>query len=484
MLKRIIAYLLLPILLLGLTGCAAIPVSDEKLDKLGADVHDKIIEQYGKYEDPELQEYVEIVGNKVGAASGYTRTPLKFIVLDTPMVNAFSVPGGYIFVTRGLLARANSEAELSMVIGHEIGHLTARHSAERLSQIMSASLLSSFLGVFISVYSDDAQLGSLIGDLVTFGSIIVILDYGREAEFEADRLGVEYASGAYYHPHESKKFLNVLKSLEEESDRERYPLFETHPPSEDRIKKADVVADREYDKVFTKEVFFIGSADYKKSLDGMVIGESLEEGIIKDNKYLNKNYMFVVEAPEKWEISKSRSYRAAFVYGRDNVFLVYADTPYGSTNLYDFAKDFLREKLEDDNLSPKFIYTEFRGRKAYEYLTSKGRNLRFLFFQEKGIYYSLVYSYTPSAFIDYNRIWENLISSFYFMDKETAEAISEDKIEIYVVTPKDTTISLGKKFYNDVSLGEKLLEYNGLEDVEEGLHLKVPPIKYLFENEK
>lgn len=463
-------------------GCAAIPVSDEKLDKLGADVHDKIIEQYGEYEDPKLQEYIEMIGNNVGAASGYTRTPLKFTILDTPMVNAFSVPGGYIFVTRGLLARANSEAELAMVLGHETGHLTARHSAQRISQIMSAGMFSTFFSIFISVYADDPRLGSLVGDIIDFGSIIAILNYGREAEFEADRLGIEYASGANYDPHAAMKFLNVLKSLEEASNRERYPLFETHPPSEERIKKADVVATG-CRKGISPEAFFIGDTDYKKSLDGMVIGESLESGFIKDDVYYNKNYKFMLHKLKGWKLTKSRSYRVALVYGQDNAFLVYAEIPYGATNLYDYSIDFLKRKLDDEKFLPKLVPGEFRGLKAYEYFTRKSKDLIFLFFQKEGIYYTLVYSYKPSAFVNYGNIWKSLIASFSFMSKETHDTIFEDKMELYTVGFKDTPMSLGKKFYNDVSLGEELLKYNGIEMLTPGEILKIPSLKYLLEKE-
>jgi predicted Zn-dependent protease len=475
---------LLPFLLFAvfLSGCAAIPVSDEELARMGADVHEKMVSHYGEYDNSKVVSYVEGVGRRVEVSSDYSGGPLTFAVLDTPAVNAFSVPGGYIHVTRGLLTRVNSESELAFVIGHEIGHLTARHSAERISQVRTSSLLSSFLGIFVSIYSDDSQLGNLVATVVDFSSAIAILNYGREAEFEADYLGVKYSFDARYDPRTSMQFLDVLESMEK-SKRDRSALSDllaTHPPAEDRIEAAQdvsaAIASGEGSALDVKRNYYL------MKIEGIVVGDSLAAGFIEDDTYYNKKYMFVLGKPSGWKLITSRSYLGGLYLNNDNLFLVYSDIPEAGTSLEENAADFLREAFDDEYYEPQFRAASYDGLPAIDVYASKGREIQVRFFRRDGIFYALVYSYNFKVFTDYNKVFESLVGNFSFMSTEVAADIWEDRMRIHDVEAGDTIEEISVKFYGESKYKNRLMEYNGLVgEVVPGVVIKVPSAKYLDE---
>ncbi len=470
------------IFILFLSGCAAIPVSDEELSRVGAEVHKNIIDPYGEYEDPKVQTYVEGVGRRVEASSDYTGDPLTFTVLDTPVVNAFSVPGGYIHVTRGLITRVNSESEIAFVIGHEIGHLTARHSAQRISQLRTSNIFSTLLGTIISIYSEDYELGRLVANIVDFSSALVILNYGREAEFEADSLGLKFAYSGGYNPEAGMKFLRTLKSMEK-SKRQKSALGDllaTHPPTEDRIKEAKDIS-KHYVSVEAEEgELDIRRNSYLKRIEGIVVGESLESGFIKDDVYYNKKYMFILRAAGGWSLITSRSYLGGLAKDKNNLFLVYAKIPESQEPLEQYAKSFLREVFDDKEYNPEFKTTSYLGLPALDFHTRRGRDIRALFFKREKMYYALVYSYNATLFANYNEVFSDLIGKFSFMSADVASEIWEDRMRIYKAQPGDTAESLSLKFYGNSKYRQKLMEYNGVVGkLDPGIMLKIPSAKYL-----
>ncbi|MFB3058963.1 MAG: M48 family metalloprotease, partial [Gammaproteobacteria bacterium] len=178
---------------LMLFGCATNPVSGDRefvtlsesqeIDQ-GRKYHQTIIDQYGVYDDPGLQSYVEAIGQQLAANSHRAHLEFHFTILDSPDINAFALPGGYIYITRGIMAYLDNEAELAGVLGHEIGHVTARHSVRQQSGQLAAGLLN----ILISSVTGSQTLQEL-GDQLSFG---IIRGYGRKHELEADRLGAEY----------------------------------------------------------------------------------------------------------------------------------------------------------------------------------------------------------------------------------------------------------------------------------------------------
>ena len=241
-------FTLLAALAVLLGACAANPVtgdqdfvlmSEEQEISLGRKYSAEITEEMPPYDDPELEQLVQQVGEKVAANSHRPDLIYRFTVLDSTSVNAFALPGGYIYITRGLLAYLNSEAELAAVLGHEIGHVTARHSVRQHSTATVTGILGAVLAASTGVQGADT-LTNLAGTAIVRG-------YGREHELEADRLGAEYLAKTGYDPQGMLQVVRVLKDQEifdkqvaELEDREPsayHGLFATHPDNDKRLQE-------------------------------------------------------------------------------------------------------------------------------------------------------------------------------------------------------------------------------------------------------
>src|SRR6185436_10592360 len=173
--------------------------------QLGKQANQEIVQQYGLYDDPQLQGYVRQIGERVlaetelrdpKAPAQYQNTPFTFQVLDTDVVNAFALPGGYVYVTRGLLAHLDNEAQLAVVLGHEVGHVAARHAARQALRAQVGQV-----GLIAGAILGQQVLGESAGQLVNLGGNalqLFMLKYSRDAEREADQLGVKYSATKGY----------------------------------------------------------------------------------------------------------------------------------------------------------------------------------------------------------------------------------------------------------------------------------------------
>ncbi|MFQ5892778.1 MAG: M48 family metalloprotease, partial [Nitrospinota bacterium] len=256
-------------LLLG--GCVTNPatqqqeftlVTEAQEIELGRQAHKEITKQFGVYQNPALEEFVAGVGTRIAAISHRKHLPYRFTVLDSPIVNAFAVPGGGIYVTRGLLANLDSEAELAAVLAHETGHVTARHGAQAATRALSYRVISDLLIPL------DQRLAGLkpISD-VTAG--LIFLRYGREAEYQADQLGVEYAYEASYDPRWLGAFLRSLAA--QDRGRGAPPEFlSTHPSTPKRIARVDDLAAGVM--ASGSRNLEVGARRYKERLEGLIYG--------------------------------------------------------------------------------------------------------------------------------------------------------------------------------------------------------------------
>jgi len=223
-----------------LAGCAINPVtgqnqlmlvSEQEERQLGLQTRESVGKEYGVYGDAALQGYVSGVAQPLARVSHRPTLDWHFEVMDSPVVNAFAAPGGYVFVTRGLLAAVNDEAELAGVLAHEIGHVTARHSAHQMSQAMLAGL-GVQLGTALA-----GSYGNLLGPLLEAGTGLLFLKYSRDDERQADALGVEYATKAGYDTNRMADFFVTLQrqeSLDGGKGGGVPEWFSTHPSPVDR----------------------------------------------------------------------------------------------------------------------------------------------------------------------------------------------------------------------------------------------------------
>lgn len=257
---------------------ALMPAGQE--ERIGASEHDKVTGQFGgPFQDKSLEAYVNRIGARVAMNTERSDVQYKFFVLDTPVVNAFAMPGGYIYVSRGLLALANNEAELAAVLAHEIGHITARHSAERYSQGVLAGLGMAVLSAAV----DDPGIARAAG----IGSELALKSYSRGQEYQADELGVRYLSRAGYDPFAAASFLNALdrwskyEAQVEGKNAGGTGYFATHPQTDDRVMRASNIA-----KMYPPSNVD-GGAEYLRRITGLTYGESARTGFLRGQRFIH-----------------------------------------------------------------------------------------------------------------------------------------------------------------------------------------------------
>ena len=275
---------------------ALLPASSEA--QVGAQEHAKIEQTYGKFMTGPIASYVSEVGKRVAQNTERKDVTYRFYVIDTPMVNAFALPGGYIYVSRGLLTLANSEAELAAVLGHEIGHVTARHAAERMSQGTLAGLGAAVLG---------ATVGGGAGDLANLGSNLYISSYSRGQEHQSDELGVRYISRAGYDPQAMAGFLKSLDAQSKLEAKENgqnstgFNYFSTHPLTTERVQQARAEAAK-YAANNTEN-----RAAYLQQINGLTYGDSSAQGFARGNMFYHPELGFVFSFPQGSRITNGTS---------------------------------------------------------------------------------------------------------------------------------------------------------------------------------
>lgn len=307
-LARRLANLLLLLAAALLQACATNPVTgDQDLVLMsereeiarGAEYHKEILKEYSVYDDPELQRYVDGIGQQLAAKSHRSGLKFHFTVLDSPEINAFALPGGYVYITRGIMAYLNSEAELAGVVGHEIGHVTARHSVRQQST-------SAVTGIVAGVLAHAAGINPN-NQLVDLASTAFVRGYGRDHELEADRLGAEYLARSGRDPENMIEVVRLLKNqqLFAESQADGQPqqsgyhaLFATHPDNDTRLQQV-IRAARRYKQ---GEWLDGGRERYLRAIDGMIFGPSAEQGVVRDGSFYHLSLDAQLRAPRGWRI--------------------------------------------------------------------------------------------------------------------------------------------------------------------------------------
>lgn len=282
------------------------PISEQQEASLGREEHPKILEEFGgEYkENPDLTAYVSSVGQFVAATSERKDVKYTFTVLNTPDVNAFAVPGGYIYTTRGLLALANNEAELASVLGHETGHITARHTAERAGQQQTAQIgtLLAVLGGALLGGESGAQLG---GQLATPIAQRYLASYSQEQEFEADSLGVRYMKRATYEPQASASFLASLRAQTQLEARlagkdpnvvDDTNMLASHPRTIDRVQRAIK------DSGAAQPGAMLERDIYLSKIDGIMFGDDPAQGVVAGAKFVHPPLRFAFEVPSGYKL--------------------------------------------------------------------------------------------------------------------------------------------------------------------------------------
>ena len=299
------------ILALALANCAQNPVtgnpnlvllSESQEIAIGRREDANVRKQYSAYDDTLLQQYVDGIGQRLARAGHRPGIEYHFLVVDSPEVNAFALPGGYIYITRGILAYLGSESELAAVLGHELGHVTARHSVQQLTAATAANIGFNILQIFVP-----QSRGALGGNAINILGGALLSGYGREHELEADRLGAEYLARTGYDPQAMVKVVGVLKNQElfdaEVAKAEGRPprayhgLFASHPDNDTRLREVVGEAAR-----FKQAETHINQEAFLRRSDRMIYGDGPKQGIVRNNDFYHEELGLAMSFPAGWRV--------------------------------------------------------------------------------------------------------------------------------------------------------------------------------------
>jgi len=436
--------------LLGLVAaCATNPVtgrrelafmSEAQEISIAEESDSQIKEEMGVYNDPELQAYVNDIGQRMAGISERPQLPWSFTVVDVPAVNAFAVPGGAIYVTRGILPFLDSEAELAGVVGHEIGHVTARHSAQQYTRQISGQVGLLALGVFVPQARPFGQLSSqALG--------VLFLRYGRDDELQADRLGARYEATLGWDPAGVPAFLSTLGRLAEAAGARRgVPNWmSTHPEPLSRVIDIQpTVAELKS----AGGSFATNRDEWLRRIDGVVYGDNPEQGLSRGSAFLHPVLRFQIDFPDQWEIANSPQQVVGQAPGGDVLMILRGVQEPQGQNIEEIALNsmgtagFRATEGAAETISGLDAYLGvYQGQiEGLGAVTMRAAHIR-----HDGEVYLVAGVVAPEGFRQADGAFLASIRSFRRLSVAEAEAIHPNRVDLYVVRTGDTWQSIAER---------------------------------------
>lgn len=432
-------------------------MSVEQEARAGADAHPKILEAYGgAYQDAKLGGYVAGVTSRIARATNQPDGPYRVTVLNSSVINAFALPGGYVYVTRGLMALANDEAELAGVIGHEIGHVAARHSAQRQTAAIGTSLLGAVLGAVVG--------SNAVNQAVGLGSQGFLASYSRDQEYEADMLGVRYLAKAGYDPYAAGGFLDSMGAQAALDARIRNSgqntssanWLSSHPATPARVSAADNHA-RETGAPPSQQE---RNRDvYLSAIDGMLYGDDPAEGIVRDREFIHPKLGFAFKAGEGFTIVNSPA--AVLIQGPDRTIAKFdagkkaAGVEIGAYLVNEWGKGVQLSGLE------RFTVNGMKAATARTKIGDYNGRLVVIEFAPDTVYRFLLGT-VPQAGNRYDAVLQQMVMSFRKISAAEARAVKPLRIRIVTVRAGDTAASLGRRMIYSDYQADRFRVLNGL----------------------
>jgi len=296
-------FLVLFTVIMMIPSCAINPVtgkrqfmlmSEAQEVQMGVAYDPQVLATFGEYKSDNLLAFIQPTGNEMGLISHRPKLQYHIKILDSPVINAFAVPGGYIYLTRGILAQLNNEAELIGVIGHEMGHITARHSASQQSKQQLAQLV--LIGGMIA-----SPTFAQYAEYAMQGMQLLFLKFSRDNEREADRLGVEYSSKIGYDAHKMADFFQVLNKMNMAESEGGVPTFmSTHPDPGDRYNSVNQDATAWQNKLSSPE-WKVNQDNYLQMINGIIYGEDPRQGYVEGTTFYHPDLKFKFTYPTGWQ---------------------------------------------------------------------------------------------------------------------------------------------------------------------------------------
>jgi len=337
----------------GLTGCSSNPVtgtpdlvfqSEAGEIQKSKEVHPMLLQQFGgQYDDQQIAQYVNEVGQRAAKASQRPELTYTFTVLDSEEINAFTTGGGYVYITRGIMNYLNNEAELEAVLGHEIGHVCARHPVRQQSKSTLAGIGAAAVGIF----TGSADLAGL----ANYAGAALVSGYGRDQELEADRLGAEYLVKTGYSPQHMVDVVRLLKNqelveIQRAREENRKPhvyhgVFASHPDNDSRLHEVVAAAGK----------LKGGAADprdperdkYLKTIEGLPVGTSRAQGVLKGNRFYHANLGLTMVFPSGWHVENQANRLIAVSPNKDSMIQMQTQAPPPNTGPREFLSRMLAQ---------------------------------------------------------------------------------------------------------------------------------------------
>jgi predicted Zn-dependent protease len=445
--------------MLLMAGCSMNPatgqrqlalIGEQQEIALGQQSAQSALNQFGRYEDAELQAYVAGVGQRLAAASERPNLPWSFTVVDDPVVNAFALPGGPIFVTRGILAHFGSEAELASVLGHEIGHVTARHSVEQMS---TAQLANLGLGVAMVASESFRPYAGLAAQ----GLQLMFLKFSRDDESQSDELGLRYMTRTGYDPNEMPKMFATLDRISAaHGEGGRIPAWaSTHPNPELRAERT---VERIAALPSDQQTGAVERAGYLRHIDGIVFGDDPRQGYFIGSRFYHPELAFRLDFPDGWKTINTRQYVASISPEKDAVIML---TMAKAETTAEAAQAFFAEEGIEQGPSWRQGFSNFRT-VATEQQPNVVRGL-VGFLEHGGRVYQLV-GYTPAERWDTRRpAMEAKLASFRAVTERRYLDVKPKRVDLVELTERMTLATFNQRFPSTVDL-TTLAIANGLEE--------------------
>ena len=410
----------------------------------GREAHPQVLAEFGRVDNPDLQGYLDQVGQSLAAVSHRAQLEWHFAVVDVPVINAFALPGGYIYFTRAILSYMNSEAELAGVMGHEIGHVTARHAVSQMSQ---AQLLGVGLGLG-NVFSSNFYRFS---DLAQFGVGLLTLKHSRDDEHQSDQLGIGYMSAAGYDPRRMSDFFVVFQRLRGEVNQSLPGWLSTHPDPANRVTDTAQEGRRMVQRNPGRD-WKVGREDFLRRIQGLLFGANPREGFQEEGWFLHPDLRFKLRFPSGWRVQNSKqAVVAASSEGQSIIRLTLGQAPTG-TSPEQYARQVARQpgvQLLDGQSTSIAGSPAFLG--LYQISDpSQGGVLNALaaFIEFRGRLYEITGVAPVDIFREYSNEIRDCLTSFSQLSDQGALNIQPDRLDIYTVRKQVTLRDINDNMNN------------------------------------
>lgn len=473
------AYLIITAILMGLVlnSCSVNPVtgkkqlvfmSEEQEIAMGQQADPEIVAMFGLYQDPVLQKFIDEKGQEMAKISHRPNLKYEFKVVDSPILNAFAVPGGYVYFTRGIMAHFNNEAEFAGVLGHEIGHITARHSVvQQRNQILGQiGLIAGIVLVpEIAQFAEPASAG--LG--------LLLMRFGRDAERQSDELGVEYSSKIGYDARQMGKFFNTLERQSAASGQGEIPEFlSTHPSPANRSRDVEKMAVDWIAKLSLNNPN-VNRNSYLDKIDGLIYGDDPKQGYLENNIFYHPELKFQFPVPQGWSYSNTpQAVQMAPKDGKAVLMMTLAQA-----NTLNAAADSTLSRYKLNTVSRTNL--TINGLPALELVadqvsqTATMRTLNY-FIQYGGLIYHFLGASAAADYNSYVSSFQNTSKQFRALTDAAKLNKKAERVRIKSVTKAGTLKEVLNSFSMPAARHDELAILNGMtlnEQVAQGTRIKI-----------